>query len=146
MRLWLLSACVLLLAACGQSSSPPADSASTIESLRGQWVVINYWARWCKPCVKEIPELNELNNSADDITVLGVNYDGATGEDLAAQMAEFGVEFVNLADDPAALLQVPRPVVLPTTLILNPAGALVDTRVGPQTLESLTQAIRARGS
>ena len=140
MKSWLLGALLILATGCGQTLSPAADTARTIEALRGQWVVINYWAKWCKPCLKEIPELNELNSSYDSVTVLGVNYDGATGAELAEQTQQFGVEFVSLDDDPAALLQIPRPVVLPTTIILNPAGAVVQTLVGPQTLESLTLA------
>jgi thiol-disulfide isomerase/thioredoxin len=140
MKSWLLGALLILATGCDQTLSPAADTARTIEALGGQWVVINYWAKWCKPCLKEIPELNELNSSYDSVTVLGVNYDGATGAELAEQTRQFGVEFVSLDDDPAALLQIPRPVVLPTTIILNPAGAVVQTLVGPQTLESLTLA------
>jgi thiol-disulfide isomerase/thioredoxin len=140
MRFWLLGALLILATACDQRASPVADAGTTIDSLRGQWVVINYWARWCKPCLKEIPELNKLNSSNDSVTVLGVNYDGVTGAELAEQTQQFGVEFISLGEDPAALLKVPRPVVLPTTIIINPAGAVSQTLVGPQTLESLTQA------
>ena len=140
MKSWLLGTLLALATGCGQPLPPAADTARTIEALRGKWVVINYWARWCKPCLKEIPELNELNSRYDSMTVLGVNYDGVTGDELAEQTQQFGVEFVSLGEDPAALLQTPRPVVLPTTIILNPAGAVVQTLVGPQTLESLTQA------
>jgi thiol-disulfide isomerase/thioredoxin len=144
MKSLLVGALLILTTGCGQSFSPAADTGSTIEALRGQWVVINYWAKWCKPCIKEIPELNELHNSNDFVTVLGVNYDGATGAELVAQTQQFGVEFVSLGEDPAALLQVPRPVVLPTSIILNPAGTVVQTLVGPQTLESLLRATVGR--
>jgi thiol-disulfide isomerase/thioredoxin len=105
-------------------------------------VVINYWAKWCKPCIEEIPELNELDHLHDDITVLGVNYDGATGEDLATQLRDLNVAFPTLDEDPAELLGQPRPSVLPTTLIINPEGELVHSLVGPQTLESLLAATR----
>ena len=118
MKSWLLGTLLALATGCGQPLPPAADTARTIEALRGKWVVINYWARWCKPCLKEIPELNELNSRYDSVTVLGVNYDGVTGDELAEQTQQFGVEFVRL----------------------NPAGAVVQTLVGPQTLESLTQA------
>lgn len=132
---------LLLIAGC----QPPATvtgNAALLESLRGQWVVINYWAKWCKPCIEEIPELNELDHLHDDITVLGVNYDGATGEDLATQLRELNVAFPTLDEDPAELLGQPRPSVLPTTLIINPEGELVHSLVGPQTLESLLAATR----
>lgn len=128
----------LSLAACG-NSQPPVGSLQ-LDTLRGQWVVINYWAQWCKPCIKEIPELNELDRKYPGVTVLGVNFDGATGDELQAQLDTLGVQFTTLLKDPAATLSVPRPAVLPTTLVLNPQGELVATLIGPQTLESLAHA------
>ena len=104
---------IALLASCGGSQAPVG--ALDLQALRGQWVVINYWAQWCKPCIKEIPELNELDQEFDRVTVLGVNYDGETGEELAAQIEKLGVAFTTLAQDPSATLGVPRPVVLPTS-------------------------------
>ena len=128
----------LSLAACGGESA--ANGPPTVASFKGQWVVINYWARWCKPCIEEIPELNKLDSNFDAITVLGVNYDGATGEELRTQAADLGVAFGLLEHDPAAELGVPRPVVLPTTLIIGPDGKHHSTLVGPQTADSLAQA------
>jgi thiol-disulfide isomerase/thioredoxin len=136
-----LALLLLLLTGC-QPPAAETGNAALLESLRGQWVVINYWAKWCKPCIEEIPELNELDHLHDDITVLGVNYDGATGEDLATQLRDLNVAFPTLDEDPAELLGQPRPSVLPTTLIINPEGELVSSLVGPQTLESLLAATR----
>ena len=127
-----------LLCACG--AEPPASTAVTLENSSGTWRVINYWAQWCKPCIKEIPELNELAREHPGITVLGVNYDGATGEQLAQQVAELGIAFTNLDTDPAAELGMERPRVLPTTVILTPTGELSATLVGPQTVASLLRA------
>lgn len=128
----------LSLAACGNDTA--GDGPPTLASLKGQWVVINYWARWCKPCIEEIPELNELDKAYDGITVLGVNYDGATGEELRTQAADLGVTFTLLEHDPAGELGVSRPVVLPTTLIVGPDGTHHSTLVGPQTAQSLAEA------
>jgi thiol-disulfide isomerase/thioredoxin len=111
-----------------------------LEDLRGQWVVINYWAIWCKPCIVEIPQLNQLDTQYPQVTVLGVNYDGASGAELEQQKQKLGVTFASLELDPAAELGIPRPTVLPTTLILDPAGQLVTTLLGPQTLASLVKA------
>ena len=128
----------LSLAACGGETA--GNAAATVASFKGQWVVVNYWARWCKPCIEEIPELNKLDSTFEAITVLGVNYDGTTGEELRTQAADLGVAFALLEHDPAAELGVPRPVVLPTTLIIGPDGKHHSTLVGPQTAQSLAQA------
>lgn len=128
----------LLLLAC---SKPDGSAPSPrLENLRGQWVAINYWAQWCHPCIEEIPQLNSLDRDYPQVTVLGVNYDGASGAELEQQRTQLGVTFASLAEDPAVQLGISRPVVLPTTLILDPDGQLVTTLMGPQTLESLVNA------
>jgi thiol-disulfide isomerase/thioredoxin len=126
-----------LLACYPQEATAPAPE---LDDLRGQWVVINYWAQWCKPCIEEIPQLNALDAQYTQVTVLGVNYDGASRAELEQQRQKLGVAFASLEADPAVRLGTTRPVVLPTTLILDPAGQLVATLIGPQTLESLAQA------
>jgi len=131
-------ALLLSLIACGENTG--TNPQPRLAELRGQWVVINYWASWCTPCIKEIPELNALDAQYPEVTVLGVNYDGASGAELEQQRQQLGIIFASLAADPAAQLGKPRPVVLPTTLILDPTGQLVATLVGPQTLDSLAQA------
>jgi thiol-disulfide isomerase/thioredoxin len=128
----------LLLGCAEQSGDSPTAS---LEELRGQWVVINYWAQWCKPCIEEIPELNTLDQKYEQVTVLGVNYDGAIGEALAQQQTRLGLAFASLEADPSAQLGIPRPIVLPTTLILDPDGQLAASLVGPQTIESLERAM-----
>jgi thiol-disulfide isomerase/thioredoxin len=130
-------ALALLLTACG--------SDDAIDRHRGDWVLINYWAEWCKPCIREIPELNALD-ARDDYTVLGVNYDGATGDELAAQIGRLGIGFATLADDPALRFGVARPEVLPTTLVIDPEGRLRQVLVGPQTEASLLAASAASGN
>ena len=138
MRYVLILAAVLSLLGC--TKHDPGTTLSSLERLQGQWVVVNYWAQWCTPCIKEIPELNRLDQDYTGVTVVGVNYDGTNGEELELQRQKLGVTFASLESDPAAQLGIPRPAVLPTTLILDPTGRLVATLIGPQTLASLVQA------
>ena len=138
----LLTPLFLSLASCTADNKPENSATPSIAELRGQWVVINYWAKWCKPCIKEIPELNELDRHYSQVTVLGVNYDGATGEELTTQLASLGVKFAMLEEDPAASLGLPRPVVLPTTIIIDPSGQISQTLIGPQTMQSLAAATK----
>lgn len=119
-----------------------ALSACSQQDASGDWTFINYWAEWCKPCIREIPELNRLNER-DGYRVLGVNFDGATGEDLEGQIAALGVAFPTLAEDPGSDLGLERPRVLPTTLVLAPDGSLRHVLVGPQTADSLIAATQA---
>ena len=142
MKTLLVAVTASLLIACSGDNASPGNTRATMDlsEYQGRWVVINYWAKWCKPCIKEIPELNALDERYPQVAVLGVNYDGATGDDLQQQVDRLGVSFPTLLEEPSAQLNVPLPSVLPTTLILDPDGRLVQTLVGPQTLESLALA------
>ena len=119
---------LLGLALLGCSSEPTGI-------VQSQWNVINYWAIWCKPCREEIPELNQLNQIGN-VVVLGVNFDGKVGKALASDADDLGIAF-DIIDNPAVHLNISRPSVLPTTLVLSPEGTLVATLVGPQTAESI---------
>ena len=140
----ILCLCLSLCLSCTGCSDPPGP-LDPIEAHRGNWVLINYWAEWCKPCIREVPELNSLDRE-DDITVLGVNYDGATGDALAAQIDGLAITFAQLPEDPATALGLERPQVLPTTVVIDPVGRRVATLVGPQTAESLRAAMAGHRS
>lgn len=130
------------LAACERGSDAARGSAQGLLEQTGSWTFVNYWAEWCKPCIKEIPELNALHQR-DGFRVLGVNFDGAVGDELQSQLTKLGVRFPTLAEDPAARFGIDRPQVLPTTLLLRPDGSLAKALIGPQTQESLIAAAEA---
>lgn len=112
------------------------------EQYSGQWLVINYWAAWCKPCIEEIPELNRFAQQANNAQVFAVNFDMLEGLELKQQSQKIGIEFVILEQDPAASLNYQRPTVLPTTLIIKPNGQIHRRLVGPQTAASLQKAMQ----
>ena len=132
---------VLSMVGCEKIEFGRAEGAKlNWDNLRGQWVLVNYWAEWCKPCLEEIPELNELDKSPD-IAVLGVNFDGVQGEALVELGERMGIEYTMLADDPGPEFGWKLPVGLPATFLVNPGGDLIETRFGPQTEEELRAVI-----
>ncbi|RMJ02163.1 Thiol:disulfide interchange protein CycY precursor [Marinobacter litoralis] len=131
----------LALSGCSKVELEKADGTlKSWDSYRGQWVLVNYWAEWCKPCLEEIPELNQLDK-APDITVLGVNFDGIEGESLRDLGARMGIEYTMLAKDPAPVFGWNMPVALPATFIVGPGGELIETRFGPQTEDDIRTVI-----
>ncbi len=128
----------LILTGCSEDWGPDQHGAAvTTQQLSDQWLLINYWAEWCGPCRTEIPELNALNESRDDITVLGVNFDGLQGEELSEAAKALSIDFRVLSVDPAERLDLPRSAVLPVTYIVDADGKVRDSLVGEQTAEGL---------
>ena len=132
-----------LLISCGQSDYSDSNGVNgNFSDHHGQWMIINYWATWCKPCIKEIPELNDFANThAEQVVLFGIDFDNAQGEKLQQAITKLGIEFTVLNNDPANILGYERPTVLPTTLIFNPTGKLHRTLLGPQTAQNLLQVI-----
>ena len=53
-----------------------------LSDYRGKWVLVNFWATWCPPCLSEIPELSRLHNSHKDLVVIGIAMDYRSGRRL----------------------------------------------------------------
>lgn len=131
------------LSACSKTDYQTLDGhGGRFDDLRGRWILINYWAVWCKPCVKEIPELNRFNRQfAAQATVFAVNFDGAKDSELAQQAAQLQLQIAVLRDDPAGILGYQRPDALPSTFVFGPDGKLKQVLQGEQTVASLAAAI-----
>lgn len=132
----------LLLCACSKPDYQLASGESgSFSDWRGKWVLINYWATWCGPCREEIPELNAFSKAHTDVVVLGVNFDHPQGDALQKEVAQMGIQFSVLTQDPSKALHFSQPSILPTTVILNSQGKVHATLFGPQTQKSLAAAI-----
>jgi thiol-disulfide isomerase/thioredoxin len=110
----------------------------SLSDYRGQWVVVNYWATWCAPCRKEMPELSALHEQREDVTVLGLAYEDVEDNDFEDFLKKSPVSYPILLVD---VYQPPQPFgaprVLPTTIILDPEGVAVKAFLGPVTRESI---------
>lgn len=131
--------CVLLaLTGCTQAqwTDHRGESLSAAD-LDGRWLVVNYWAEWCAPCRKELPELNALDQVSDQLRVLGIHFDGYQGEQLRTMSDEMGIAFSVVGYDFAEAYGLALPQVLPTTYIIDPEGRVLHTLQGPQTEQQL---------
>jgi thiol-disulfide isomerase/thioredoxin len=113
-----------------------------LSDYRGQWVIVNYWATWCAPCRKEIPELSEMHAERDDVTVLGLAYEELEDSEFFAFLEDYDVSYPILKVDVYAPPEpFGAPVALPTTIILDWQGRAVKAFVGPVTREVIEQFI-----
>ena len=114
----------------------------SLEALKGKVVLINYWAIWCSPCRQEIPELNALQQEyPEQVKVLGVNFDGVTGQQLQDQVTRMGIAFTQLEEDPRDAYGVAASGVLPETLVIDRRGEFQQVLLGPQTLHNLRHVV-----
>ena len=141
MKTWfmaVLSAAALVLAGCAEEQwLDHRGHALAQTDLENRWVVVNYWAEWCAPCLHELPEFNRLAEGNPDVLVLGVNYDGISGDELLELSDRMDIQFQVMGGDFEQSLKLERPQVLPTTYIFDPQGELQHSLPGPQTEESL---------
>lgn len=116
---------------------PPRES---LASLRGEPALINFWASWCEPCREEAPELERFQRSLHGARLVGVDY--TDREDAGrAFVREHGWTFPVL-DDPDGIYGARYHLNgLPTTVVLDPAGRIVETLRGPQTATDLRRAL-----
>ena len=138
-KYFFLTYLILILSSCSEPDYRLVDGSSgKLDDFLGRWLIVNYWADWCPPCIKEMPELeNFYNDNEDRALVLTYNFDRLEGEELQSQIIRFGVNVPGILTDPGILFGWEAPPSLPATYIINPEGILIHTLIGPQTQESL---------
>ncbi|HIL21610.1 MAG TPA: TlpA family protein disulfide reductase [Candidatus Thioglobus sp.] len=117
----------------------------TQNSARGKYLIINFWATWCPPCLKEIPAFVEFyNNHSDTVEILGLNYEGMDFESVNDFKERFSVNYpiiLYAGNNEAEYSKFGDLVGMPTTLVYKPNGELLHTFIGEIGIEELAQFI-----
>ncbi|TBR37256.1 MULTISPECIES: TlpA family protein disulfide reductase [Dyella] len=114
-----------------------------LASHRGKYVIVNYWATWCVPCIKEMPDISQfVTRHKDKVTAIGLAYEDSDKADIQAFLAKHPVSYpiaqVTL-DKPLKDFDEPRG--LPTTWLIGPDGKVAKRFVGGVTEQSLGDAM-----
>lgn len=114
----------------------------TLASMRGQTVVLNFWATWCGPCRQEIPEFASFHEAHPDIGLYGINVDeAASPAKIEAISKRLGVNYPVLLDPASRTSRDYGVQGLPTTFVLDGSGQIIAAREGTvsrRTLERMT--------
>ena len=111
-----------------------------LSDYRDRWVIINFWATWCGPCIKEIPELVELQRKyRTTVQVLGINFEQSTTNNIRRYGNQLDINYprLRITDEPLVPFEPLKG--LPTTFIVSPEGKIIHRHLGPMSYEQLKQ-------
>jgi thiol-disulfide isomerase/thioredoxin len=150
MRIRLLAAVMslfLVLPAMAQSFAftDLKGKVQRLSDYQGKWVLVNFWATWCPPCLEEIPDLVELHEAhrRKDLVVIGVALD-STEKSVREFVKRFAISYPVVVSDYEQAAQVGEVSVLPTSYLYDPQGELVSYQEGMLTRSSVESYIKSR--
>ena len=142
--LWLLLL-LALLAGCNRGSKPAligspapeftvkdADREIALKDLRGQIVVLNFWATWCPPCVEEMPSLVSMQKQMKDkgVTVLAISLD-EDARQYRTFLEKYKVELLTVRDPQQRSNELYGTFKFPETYIIDRQGVVRRKFIGP---------------
>ncbi len=120
-------------------------SVFTEKNTRGKYLVVNFWATWCTPCLKEIPAFVEFyNQNSNHVEILGLDYEPVNLPVINEFVERFSINYpIILYTDTndSEYSKFGEIVGMPTTLIYSPDGELIRTFMGEVTIEDLDKYI-----
>lgn len=149
-----LKTCVLLLAIF----LPPAQANEKtdyqlkdldgklhrVSELKGKWLVINFWATWCPPCIKEMPELESFyQNHKETAEVWGVTFEDSNLAGIKGFVKNLNVSYPILGFGQDPKTGYGSVTVLPTTFIIDRRGKFFHRFEGPITEADIESIISA---
>ena len=93
-----------------------------LEDYKGKWVLINFWATWCPPCLKEIPDLISLSKDRKDIMVIGVAMDSDDPRIVMEFVQSMAINYPIVFGNREIAAQLDDVSLLPSTYFYDPEG------------------------
>jgi thiol-disulfide isomerase/thioredoxin len=113
-------------------------------ALRGQVVIVNFWATWCPPCREEIPALIELSEKyKDDLLIVGVSMDDGPPAEVKEFARTLGIKYPIVMRSRDLVAEYGGVPALPTSFLVNKAGRVVQKHEGLFSLALYETEIRA---
>nr|WP_177257225.1 TlpA disulfide reductase family protein [Nitrosovibrio sp. Nv17] len=117
-----------------------------LSDYRGKWVLINFWATWCPPCLKEIPDLVSLHESRKDVVVIGVAMEYQNPRTVLEFVNSLSITYPIVLGNRKIASQIGPISMLPTTYLFDPTGQPAAYKVGLVSRESLEAFMQGNSS
>jgi len=143
---WILIAMlwVSVAAAEGFNFKDTKGKVHRLDDYKGKWVLVNFWATWCPPCLEEMPALQQLHETRKDLVVIGIAMEYQDKEYVKQFADDLLVTFPIVLGDNKIAAQIGKVPGLPTTYLYNPEGRVVAQNVGALTREAVERYIDSK--
>jgi thiol-disulfide isomerase/thioredoxin len=117
----------------------------TEKNTRGKYLVVNFWATWCTPCLKEIPAFVKFyDENSDHVEILGLDFEPVDLVIINDYVERFSINYPIVLydeDNDSEYSNFGEIVGMPTTQIYSPEGQLLHTFMGEITIDDLNKFI-----
>ena len=117
-----------------------------LEDYKGRWVLVNFWATWCPPCLKEIPDLIALHEQRKDLIVIGIAMDVDDPKVVMDFVKSMSITYPIVLGDRKIASQLDDVSLLPSTYFFDPEGNPAARQQGIISRESIEEFIESKSN
>lgn len=115
-----------------------------LSDYKGKWVLVNFWATWCPPCLKEIPDLISLYEDRTDLMIIGVAIDEASSDVVLKFAESMAINYPTVIGDRHIAAQIDDISLLPSTYLYDPDGNPAARKLGLITRDEIEEFIQSK--